>query len=42
MTDEYVGYKGLGSEFTGGHDAVKHSAGEYARGDCTTNTVDGF
>jgi len=42
MTDEYVGYKGLGREFAGGHETVKHSAHEYARGDATTNTVEGF
>lgn len=42
MTDENHAYLGLGSEFAGGHETVNHSAGEYARGDATTNTVEGF
>jgi transposase-like protein len=42
MTDENLAYFGLGSEFAGGHETVNHSAGEYARGDATTNTVEGF
>src|SRR6185295_5309713 len=42
ITDEAARYKALGAEFTGGHDAVNHSAKEYARGDVTTNTVEGF
>jgi len=42
MTDENHAYSGLGSEFAGGHETVNHSAGEYARGDATTNTVEGF
>lgn len=42
MTDENRAYLGLGSEFAGGHEVVNHSAGEYARGDATTNTVEGF
>ena len=42
MTDENHAYIGLASEFAGGHETVNHSAGEYARGDTTTNTVEGF
>lgn len=42
MTDENKAYAGLGSEFVGGHETVNHAAGEYARGDTTTNTVEGF
>jgi len=42
MTDENHAYAGLGNEFAGGHEIVNHSAHEYARGDATTNTVEGF
>jgi transposase-like protein len=42
MTDEMKSYIGLGTEFAGGHEVVNHSAGEYARGDATTNTVEAF
>jgi transposase-like protein len=42
MTDEFRAYRGLGKEFEGGHETVRHTAGEYARGDATTNTVEGF
>ena len=42
MTDERGGYKGIGSEFEGGHETVNHSQKEYARGDVTTNTVESF
>jgi transposase-like protein len=42
MTDENHAYIGLGKEFAGGHEVVNHSAYEYARGDATTNTVEGF
>jgi transposase-like protein len=30
MTDEWAPYRGIGTEFDGGHEFVKHSAGEYA------------
>ena len=39
ITDEAKVYKKLGKEF-GSHESVNHSAGEYARGDVTTNTVE--
>jgi transposase-like protein len=42
MTDEHVSYGGIGDHFDGGHETVKHSVREYARGDVTTNTVEGF
>jgi transposase-like protein len=40
-TDEGVWYKGLGRHFLS-HDTVNHSQEEYARGDITTNTVEGY
>ena len=40
-TDESRLYPKAGSEFSM-HETVQHSAGEYARGDVTTNTVEGF
>ena len=42
MTDELKSYIGLGNEFAGGHEVVRHSAGEYARGDASTNQVEAF
>ena len=42
MTDEASVYKTVGKDFAGGHETVVHSLGEYARGDATTNTVEGF
>ena len=42
LTDEHRSYIGIGREFKGGHEAVKHKAREYVRGDVTTNTVEGF
>lgn len=42
MTDENHAYIGLSNEFAGGHEVVNHSKHEYARGDATTNTVEGF
>ncbi len=38
MTDEHFGYRGLAPKFE--HQAVKHSAEEYVRGDVYTNTVE--
>jgi transposase-like protein len=40
-TDESRLYPTLGREFAK-HETVNHSAGEYARGDVTTNSVEGF
>lgn len=40
-TDESSLYKAVGREFAG-HDKVNHLAKEYARGEITTNTVEGF
>ncbi|MEM1213410.1 MAG: IS1595 family transposase [Planctomycetota bacterium] len=42
MTDEHRGYQKIGREFEGGHDCIEHKRGIYARGDVTTNTVEGF
>jgi transposase-like protein len=42
MTDENAVYKIVGPAFKGGHDTVHHTSKEYARGDVTTNTVEGF
>lgn len=41
MTDEARHYMELGREFAS-HDAVNHSAQEYARGPISTNTVEGY
>jgi transposase-like protein len=41
MTDEASWYKSLGGYFFQ-HDAVEHGAKEWARGDISTNTVEGF
>jgi transposase-like protein len=40
-TDEAQWYKAPGKNFAK-HEAVNHGNGEYARGDTTTNTVEGF
>jgi hypothetical protein len=42
MTDQWGAYRGIGKEFEGGHDAVNHGAGEYARADASTNTVESY
>ncbi len=41
MSDELAVYKLLGHRFKS-HQAVKHSADEYVRGDVHTNTIEGF
>ena len=41
MTDEAGQYAHLGKHFTE-HDFVRHTSGEYVRGDAHTNTVEGF
>lgn len=40
-TDELPAYTGIGWNFAS-HEAVKHSADEYVRGDAHTNTIEGF
>ncbi|MGA3169401.1 MAG: IS1595 family transposase [Chthoniobacteraceae bacterium] len=40
ITDEFVSYFGIGREFPGGHEVVRHSQHEYARGDVHTNTAE--
>jgi transposase-like protein len=42
LTDEHASYVGIGRPFDGGHHTVRHSFGEYVRGDIHTNTVEGF
>jgi transposase-like protein len=42
MTDERPGYRKIVPAHTGQHETVNHSKGEYARGDVTTNGVEGF
>ena len=39
-TDESRLYSGMNAHYT--HETVKHSANEYARGDVTTNSVEGY
>ena len=38
----YQGYRGISKEFAGGHETVRHSTHEYARGDVHTNSIEGF
>lgn len=42
MTDEWGSYEGIGREFKGGHETVKHGSGQYVRGDVSTNTAESF
>lgn len=42
MTDEWPSYRGIGKEFEGGHFACNHGAGEYVRGNISTNTVESY
>lgn len=42
LTDDAAGYRGIGSEFAGGHHTVRHSTAEYVRGEVHTNSVEGF
>lgn len=42
MTDEWLGYRGIGKEFAGGHHTVQHNLKEFVRQDVTTNTVESF
>ena len=41
MTDQAAYYKKIGQEFAG-HEAVDHSKEEWKRGDCHTNTLEGY
>ena len=41
MTDENNAYLAIGREFKS-HETVNHSIKEYARGDVTTNTIEGY
>src|SRR5438045_6634409 len=41
MTDGRGAYRRIGKDFPD-HAKVDHSTGEYARGDVTTNTVEGY
>jgi transposase-like protein len=41
MTDENHMYRKVGREFAS-HQTVNHSAGEYSRGNVTTNTIEGY
>jgi IS1 family transposase len=36
MTDDWEAYRGIDKEFKGGHEIVKHSEGEYIKGDVST------
>jgi transposase-like protein len=40
FTDDFQSYRGLGTEFEGGHMWVSHSTGEYAYKDIHTNTAE--
>jgi transposase-like protein len=40
ITDDYMAYRRVGAAF-GSHEVVKHSAGEYVRGDVHSNTIEG-
>jgi transposase-like protein len=42
LTDEANVYIRIGREFKGGHETVKHSAHEYARGDAHVNNAESF
>lgn len=47
VTDEYVGYRGIGAHFEGGHEVVRHKDGQYVRTNAdgvkvTTNTAESF
>ena len=42
VTDELAAYTGIGDEYEGGHDRIRHSDKVYVQGDVHTNTVEGF
>jgi transposase-like protein len=41
MTDKFLAYRGLKREFKS-HKMVDHGAGQYVKGDCYTNTLEGW
>jgi transposase-like protein len=41
MTDDYSSYKGLKKDFAD-HKVIRHSSGEYVKGDTHTNTIEGY
>lgn len=49
LSDRYAAYKGIGDDFEGGHDTIRHPGGHkwygegrWVDGDVHTNTVEGF
>ena len=42
MTDEWPSYMGIGKEFNGGHEVIRHNRKEYVRGNASTNTVESY
>ena len=42
MSDEWSGYRGIGSEFRGGHQTVDHASGEYSRGNVHVNEAESY
>src|SRR5208283_2631885 len=42
MTDKWASYSGIGKDFKGGHEVVKHNDGEFAGGNASTNTVESY
>ena len=40
ISDDYSAYRGCSARYYGGHEVVKHGAGEYVRGDVYTNTAE--
>ncbi len=42
ITDDWPAYRGIGKEFDGGHDVIKHIYKEYIDGDIYTNTAESF
>lgn len=41
-TDDFTSYRFLGYDWPGGHDVIRHSTGEYSRGEVNTNTAESF
>jgi transposase-like protein len=42
MTDDWPAYRGIGKEFAGGHEVVKHAEGKFVKGNASTNTAESF